>query len=314
VTNLAIFILALGLAVDLALAALPLWIWLRHGRDPHFTDDDSVLMPSPPPDFTPALASVVLAGNASRRTIAAGLMDLASRDLIAFLPEAVPVGSRAGIGLTVRPPHVELPAPEAGLYAAIAGEARALGYISALFLGSLNGAFGEFTKALDRVAVQRGWAHASPGALIRKWRIVAGVEVVAGLILLGWLSTLLSIWTDENSVGMGVALVGVAAAVAGALTYLVSGWMPARTRDGAMLAAMLIAYRRTLKATIAQAQSLDQVVAMKPLPWVGTPTEEIAWAVAFGLDRQIDRLLSQSLEVSEVGGWPTGLRDWFSIL
>ena len=81
-----------------------------------------------------------------------------------------------------------------------------------------------------------------------------------------------------------------------------------------MLAAMLNAYRRTLKATIAQAQSLEQVVVMRPLPWVGTPTEQIAWAVAFNLDRQIDSLLSQSLEVSQAGGWPTGIRDWFSII
>jgi hypothetical protein len=53
---------------------------------------------------------------------------------------------------------------------------------------------------------------------------------------------------------------------------------------------------------------------MRPLPWVGTPTEQIAWAVAFNLDRQIDSLLSQSLEVSQAGGWPTGIRDWFSII
>ena len=83
--------LATGLAVDLALAALPLWEWLRHGRDPHFTDDDSVHMPSPPPDFTPALASVVLQGNASRRTISAGLMDLASHGLIAFRASRPPL-------------------------------------------------------------------------------------------------------------------------------------------------------------------------------------------------------------------------------
>jgi hypothetical protein len=101
---------------------------------------------------------------------------------------------------------------------------------------------------------------------------------------------------------------------AGAATFVVSGWMPARTEDGAMLAAMLDAYRRTLEATIAQAKTLEQVVVMRPLPWVGTPAEEIAWSVAFGLDRQIDGLLTQSLEVSESGGWPTGVRDWFSVI
>jgi hypothetical protein len=32
------------------------------------------------------------------------------------------------------------------------------------------------------------------------------------------------------------------------------------------------------------------------------------------LERQIDGLLSHSLEVSDAGGWPSGIRDWFSIL
>jgi hypothetical protein len=102
--------------------------------------------------------------------------------------------------------------------------------------------------------------------------------------------------------------------IAGATTFFVSTAMPARTGEGAQLAGWLSAYRRTLEATISQAESLEQVVEMKPLPWVGTPTEEIAWAVAFGLDRQIDSLLSQSLEVSQAGGWPTGIRDWFSVI
>lgn len=30
---------------------------------------------------------------------------------------------------------------------------------------------------------------------------------------------------------------------------------------------------------------------MSPLPWVGTPSEEIAWALAVGLEGQIDSLL-----------------------
>ncbi|HEX7592526.1 MAG TPA: hypothetical protein VF375_11290 [Candidatus Limnocylindrales bacterium] len=104
------------------------------------------------------------------------------------------------------------------------------------------------------------------------------------------------------------------ALIAGAVTFLFSAAMPARTTEGAKLAGWLSAYRRTLKATIAQAKSLQQVVEMKPLPWVGTPSKEIAWAVAFGLDRQVDSLLSQSLEVSQTGGWPTGLSDWISII
>ena len=113
------------------------------------------------------------------------------------------------------------------------------------------------------------------------------------LILIGWISSLFGASAGVRDIDFGI--VGVGAAVAGAITYLVSGSMPART-EGAKLAAMLNAYRRTLEAAIVQANSLEQVVVMRPLPWVGSPTEEIAWAVAFNLDRQIDSLLSQSLE------------------
>jgi len=312
-TGLDIGVLSIGLALDLVLAALPLVVWLWHGRDPHFTDDDSMLMPSPPPDFTPALASVVMQGNASRRTIAAGLMDLASHQLIAFRAEPTPVGHRAGLALTThRPRHLSLPAPEAELYAAIVKFMAGSDYIAAIFIGGLSPAFGAFTRSLDKLAVERGWLHAAPGSLIRKWRILSGAEVLCGVVAVGWIASFLS--GQDGAAAVIVAAVGLGACVAGALTYLVSGVMPARTPDGARLAGMLNAYRRTMKATIAQAKTLDEVVVMAPLPWVGDPTSEIAWAVVFGLDRQIDSLLSQSLAVSEAGGWPTGIRDWFSII
>ena len=187
-----------------------------------------------------------------------------------------------------------------------------LDYIAAIFIGGLSPAFGTFTRSLDRIAVERGWLRAAPGSLIRKWRLLSGVEVLCGVVAVGWIASFLSGRNGPSP--LSVAAVGLGACVAGAVTYLVSGVMPARTPDGARLAAMLNAYRRTMKATIAQAKTLDEVVVMAPLPWVGDPTAEIAWAVAFGLDRQIDSLLSQSLAVSESGGWPTGIRDWFSII
>jgi hypothetical protein len=310
-------ILVVGLAVDAALAVMPVLVWMRGGRDPHFTDDDSVLMPSPPPDFTPALASVMLAGRATRRTIMAGLMTLASENLICFRPEPSPIGHRAGLDLTVhRPRHVDLPEPESALYGAIRDAVQSFGPINSLALVELKGAFAEFTRALDIAAVARGWVLKRPGAVIHAWRIVAAVEVVAGA-LVGWVAaSWASAWISASywPVAGAVAAVGIGAFSAGVITFVVSGAMPARTKDGAMLAAMLNAYRRTLIATIKQAKSLEQVVEMRPLPWVGTPTEEIAWGVAFNLERQIDSLLGQSLEISDTGGWPTGIRDWFSII
>jgi hypothetical protein len=303
--------LAVGLAAAAALAAMPLVVWLWHGRDPHFTDDDSVLMPAPPPDFTPALASVVMVGSASRRTVVAGLMHLVSRGLISFRAQPVPVGHRASVVLTSHQPrHLNLPAPEAALYLSIRHLLEESATSDELDLGYLSVPFAGFTKALDLVAVQRGWVRVRPGDLIHRWRILAGAESLTGLCMI-WVSRM----PPGNDGGpVSVAIVGLGLMLAGLVSFLVSGAMPARTKAGAMLAAMLNGYRRTLRAAIAQSQSLEHVVVMSPLPWVGTPSEEIAWAVAFGLERQIDSLLSTSLEVSEATGWPTGIRDWFSII
>jgi hypothetical protein len=308
-----IVVVAAGLILDLALALLPMRRWLRSGRDPYYADDDSVLMPSPPADFSPGLASVVLQSRASRRTISAGLMDLASHDLVQFQEEPAPIGRRAGLALTGTLPHErELPAPEAALFTAVQTVAGPRGYLDALSLGRLSKAFRAYTRSLDEVVAQCGWVAENPGLVIHRWRLVAASELAAGLFLIGWLpwsvmeSTLLQ---PIDLMVIGLGLVGAAV-----VTYFLSSVMPCRTREGAMLAAMLNAYRRTLKASIAQAESLQQVVLEKPLPWVSTPGAEIAWAVAFNLDREIDGLLSQSLEVSETGGWPAGIRDWFSLL
>jgi hypothetical protein len=311
--GLEILVVAAGLILDLALALLPMWRWLQRGHDPYYADDDSVLMPSPPADFSPALASVVLQGRASRRTISAGLMDLASHDLIQFREEPAPIGRRAGLALTGKYPHKgELPDPEEALYQAVRSAAGPRGHIEAIMLGGLSTAFATYTTSLDEVAAQRGWVTERPGLVIHRWRLVAACELAAGLLLIGWLPWALVASTALQPIDLmviGLGLVGAAV-----VTYFISGVMPSRTSTGAMLAAMLNAYRRTLKASIARAKSLQQVVLEKPLPWVSTPAAEIAWAVAFNLDREIDGLLSQSLEVSETGGWPAGIRDWFSLL
>ena len=198
--------------------------------------------------------------------------------------------------MTVHRPHrAHLPAPEAAPYQSIVVRMGTSRHIDSFFLGSLSGAFTDFAHALDELALQRGWLQTRPGVVIRNWRILAGLELGTGLIFFGWLSRLFGASTELRDIDF--VELGVGAAIAGVITYFVSGVMPARTKEVAGLAAMLNAYRRTLEATIAQAQSLEQVVVMRPPPWVGTPTEEIAWAVAFNLDRQIDSLLSQSLEV-----------------
>ena len=72
--------------------------------------------------------------------------------------------------------------------------------------------------------------------------------------------------------------------------------MPAVTMPGAMIRAMLAAYRRTLQKTMEQARSMDQVVAEAGLEWLDTPDQAIVWGTALGLQGEIEEVLERSLE------------------
>jgi uncharacterized membrane protein len=77
--------------------------------------------------------------------------------------------------------------------------------------------------------------------------------------------------------------------------------MPAVTMPGAMIRAMLAAYRRTLQKTMAQARSMDQVVAEAGLDWLDTPDQAVVWGTALGLQGEIEGVLSRSLEDVQQG-------------
>jgi hypothetical protein len=69
--------------------------WLKRGRDPSFTDDESILAAAPPPGMTAATATIV-DGGPTRLAFMAALLDLASRDEIAFRQEP------GGVGIAIR--------------------------------------------------------------------------------------------------------------------------------------------------------------------------------------------------------------------
>jgi hypothetical protein len=75
-----------------------------------------------------------------------------------------------------------------------------------------------------------------------------------------------------------------------------SRWMDAVTMPGAMIRAMLAAYRRTLEKTMAQARSMNQVVAEAGLDWLKTPDQAVVWGTALGLEKRIEDVLSRSLD------------------
>ena len=73
--------------------------WLRRGRDPSYADDSSILMAAPPPGMTAATATIV-DGGPTRRAFMAALLDLASRDEIAFEEEGRDA-SQARVGIAI---------------------------------------------------------------------------------------------------------------------------------------------------------------------------------------------------------------------
>jgi hypothetical protein len=87
--------------------------------------------------------------------------------------------------------------------------------------------------------------------------------------------------------------------------------MPAVTMPGAMIRAMLAAYRRTLEKTMAQARSMQQVVDEAGLDWLDTPDQAVVWGTALGLQKEIEGVLERSLEDVRRGGTSPGFVPYF---
>ena len=76
------------------------------------------------------------------------------------------------------------------------------------------------------------------------------------------------------------------------------------TRPGGLVRAQLAAYRRTLEMTFKSAASIGDAVGPSGLPWLTTPDEAIAWAVALGLSDSVRAVLARS---STAAGTPASL-------
>ena len=74
-----------------------------------------------------------------------------------------------------------------------------------------------------------------------------------------------------------------------------------------MIYAMLAAYKRTLKKTLDQARSLDEVIASKAVPWLESlRTRPWSGAWHFGLHDEIEAVLERSTE--DIAGGQGALR------
>jgi hypothetical protein len=154
-----------------------------------------------------------------------------------------------------------------------------------------------FEERLEGHVTARRWFAERPGAVMNRWRFRGAIVLVAGIGLV----------VLAAQVPMaGLVVVGVAIAASGIAWFVIAGWMPAVTMAGAMIRAMLAAYRRTLEKTMEAARSMQQVVDEARLTWLETPDQAVVWATALGLQHDVERVLERSLEDAREGRATSG--------
>lgn len=297
------------------------WSWLRHGRDPEYLDDPSIHVPAPPPDLTPASGALVLDGRSSRHTLTTALIDLASRGELTFREEAGGLLSKPKVAITIGSQPASDPRAawarerarrqptgpaEAFALERLRERAGADGELAPDELLSFSEDVGGFDERLESHVVARGWFTEKPTAATRRWYLRGGLELAAGIG---------AIVAGSSVPVSGLVLVGVALVAAAAVTLVLARSMPARTLAGAMIRAMLAAYRRTLEKTMVQARSIDQVVREAGLAWLETPDLAVVWGVALGLHGQVEKVLARSVDDVRAGRSEPGsvyLPAWYT--
>lgn len=279
-----------------------LYSWLRYGRDPVYLDDPSIHMAGPPPDLTPAAATFVVAGGPSRRALTAAMLDLASRGVLAFREEKGLLGFNKKVGIQFDPPAGDpvTEAQRARNTARPLGPAEEVaharlrtlakgddGYIDPQELLKFGASVDDFNEALESHAVKMGWFREKPSQAEGRWMGRGVIAIILGAIAFAG---------GSNLPSQGLILIAAALIIGGGALLVMSRWMDAVTTSGAMIRAMLAAYRRTLEKTMAQSRSMDQVVAKAGLSWLETPDQAIVWGTALGLEKQIEDVLGRSLD------------------
>ena len=293
--------------------------WRRYGKDPVYLDDASILMPAPPPDLTAASGAMVMDGATSRRALTTAMLDLASRGLISFREDGGILGIGKKVGVDVAPPTGDAdieaqrarnarrptgPAEDVALR-----ELRSIGgskedaYITPEDLPKFGEHVSAFDSALEGHVVARGWFKERPSKVTGRWVAKGILAVIAGAIaLVAGFSIPIS----------GLVLIGGATIAGGVVIVLFARGMPSVTMPGAMIRAMLAAYRRTLQKTMAQARSMQQVVDEAGLDWLDTPDQAVVWGTALGLQDEVESVLSRSLEDVQ-RGQTAGVIPYFPI-
>jgi uncharacterized membrane protein YgcG len=293
--------------VFMGLTGWAFFSWRRFGKDPVYLDDPSILMPAPPPDLTAASGAMVMDGTTSRRALTTAMLDLASRGFIAFREEEeglIIKHRKVGIDTAPKPGDPETEAQRTRNRRRPTGPAEDLAlsrlntlakkddYIEPDELPKFGEEVADFDKALEKHVVGRGWFGERPSTVVNRWTGRGVIAAVLGVIAL---------FIGFTVPISGLTLIGGAAIAAGVIVILIARAMPAVTMPGAMIRAMLAAYRRTLQMTMAQARSMQQVVDEAGLDWLDTPDQAVVWGTALGLQSEIEGVLSRSIDDVKAG-------------
>jgi hypothetical protein len=288
-----------GGALALVLTAGTAFVaWRRHGDDPDLVDSEAVLMAGPPADMTPPLATVLTEGRATGNALRTMMVELAGGGFIRFRnldrvkdvkrdddpdPETDPA-------IDVLEPPLDRPKPTGPLAEAyrefiiLGGSDRTLRRES---LWSVNEALDPIRRQLEQEAVRLGWLTRLPTPEITRWVAIGiGEMVLGGIAVFGGFAIPMS----------GLTLVGGALLLGGLATAIFGTQMSKRTENGAYLDAMLKAYRRTLKKTLALAHSMAEVVTDPTVRTLAdTPDKAVVWGVALGLHEEVGAVLAREM-------------------
>jgi uncharacterized membrane protein YgcG len=302
--------LILAPAILILTVTYSLFRWFRAGRDPVYLDDPSILMPAPPPGLTPAAGAALRDGSVSRRALTAASLDLAARGRIAFQAIEKPHLFGKGqpeLGIYTRDSMTQDPVEQARLARV---RRRPMDEGTAYLLGRLHSVGGSdgwiepdeilklgthvstFNSNLEKHLVKEGWYREPPTRTSGRW---AALGVVAFVLAFG------AIILGANLPSSGIVLIGVSLIISAIWLFVISGVMPARTQAGAVIVAMLEAYRRTLEKTMAQARSMGQVVDESAIPLIEDPDDAVVWGTALGLQDEVEKVLQRSAEDFSTG-------------
>ena len=297
-------------AFDVSVLVAGLVVWAVWGRDPIALDDDSVLAAGPPAGLTPCLAVILHDGRGEDRALKIALLELAERGLVeihddprvgngAYIP-------RAWVDVKARSPHelaaamIDFGPPERVLAAALGVDQRSTARLDIVdTLAAVGSARSDFEAAVDGALVSAAWYRLPPFRTMRTWLRLADVVFILGVV-----GSAVAILT--TSVPLLFAYAGLV--FVGWFGHWIALDMPARTRSGAMAAAMLKAYRRSLEKTLEVAESVWDVLGVRELAWFETPDRMIVWAMALDLEHDLAAMFARANDAPTGEPW---FPDWY---